>query len=109
MGNDYRGGGGNPRGQRMSDGTIGVGVHPRRPIDHALEAIERWAADHNRPYGQILVSGNERRVADAVDAADCALVVAVGGDGTVLGALHAAASAGVPVLGVACGSLGALT
>jgi NAD+ kinase len=37
------------------------------------------------------------------------LVVAVGGDGTVLAALRAAAAKGAPVLGVACGSLGALT
>jgi NAD+ kinase len=36
-------------------------------------------------------------------------VVAVGGDGTVLAALHAAAPKRAPVLGVACGSLGALS
>jgi NAD+ kinase len=35
--------------------------------------------------------------------------VAVGGDGTVLASLRAAAAQGAPVLGVACGSLGALT
>ena len=37
------------------------------------------------------------------------LVVALGGDGTVLSALRAAAPVGAPVLGVSCGSLGALT
>jgi NAD+ kinase len=37
------------------------------------------------------------------------LVVALGGDGTVLSALRASAPANAPVLGVACGSLGALT
>ncbi len=42
-----------------------------------------------------------------VDAAD--LVVALGGDGTMLSALRTAAPAGAPVLGVACGSLGALS
>jgi NAD+ kinase len=36
-------------------------------------------------------------------------VVAVGGDGTVLAALRAASSTSTPVLGVACGSLGALS
>jgi NAD+ kinase len=39
----------------------------------------------------------------------CDLVVAIGGDGTVLTALRAAAPTGTPVLGVACGSLGALS
>ena len=58
---------------------------------------------------QIRVGGQERVVADAGDAADCDLVLALGGDGTTLHALHAAAEAGRPVLGVACGSLGALT
>ena len=43
------------------------------------------------------------------EAADCDLVIALGGDGTTLAALHAAAPVGRPVLGVACGSLGALT
>jgi NAD+ kinase len=37
------------------------------------------------------------------------LVLAVGGDGTVLAALRAAAASNAPVLGVACGSLGALS
>lgn len=37
------------------------------------------------------------------------LIVAIGGDGTVLTALRAAAATGAPVLGVACGSLGVLT
>ena len=36
-------------------------------------------------------------------------MIALGGDGTTLSALHAAAPAGRPVLGVACGSLGALS
>jgi NAD+ kinase len=48
-------------------------------------------------------------VAPAGLASDCELLVALGGDGTVLAALHAAALAGKPVLGVGCGSLGALT
>jgi NAD+ kinase len=39
----------------------------------------------------------------------CDLVAAIGGDGTVLRALHAASRTQTPVLGVARGSLGALT
>ena len=37
------------------------------------------------------------------------MIVALGGDGTTLAALRSGAEAGKPVLGVACGSLGALT
>jgi NAD+ kinase len=47
-------------------------------------------------------------VADPVDPAACDLLLALGGDGTALIALHAAAPSARPVLGVACGSLGAL-
>ena len=54
-------------------------------------------------------AGQERRVAKAGDAAACDLIVALGGDGTTLAAIRTAAAAGKPVLGVACGSLGALT
>jgi NAD+ kinase len=48
-------------------------------------------------------------VAPIGDAASCDLLIALGGDGTTLAALHAAAPAGRPVMGIACGSLGALT
>jgi NAD+ kinase len=37
------------------------------------------------------------------------VIVSIGGDGTMLAALHAAAGAERPVLGIACGSLGVLT
>ena len=36
-------------------------------------------------------------------------MIALGGDGTALGALHAAAPVSCPVLGIACGSIGVLT
>jgi NAD+ kinase len=88
---------------------IGLVVHPRREIDGALDHARAWARAHAAELVQIKVSGQERVVADAGEAGSCDLVLAVGGDGTTLHALHAAASAGRPVLGVACGSLGALT
>ena len=94
---------------RAREGAIGVVVHPRRPIDNAIDAIREWAASEDRPMGQIPVDGQERRVADPIDVSGCGIIVAVGGDGTVLAALHAAAERDVPVFGVACGSLGALT
>ena len=89
--------------------VIGVVVHPRRPIDQALGSARAWAEDRGGTLVQILVEGQDRRVADPADPSDCDLILAVGGDGTVLAALHAAEPAGIPVLGIACGSLGALT
>ena len=59
--------------------------------------------------GQVRVDGQTRVVADAVEPADCELLVAVGGDGTTLAALHEGAAGSRPVLGIACGSVGALT
>jgi NAD+ kinase len=59
--------------------------------------------------GQVRVDGQTRVVADAVEPADCDLLVAVGGDGTTLAALHEGAAGSRPVLGIACGSVGALT
>lgn len=88
---------------------IGLVVHPRRDLSSALATISEWAAAHGCDVVQIRSPGQEREVAPAGDAASCDVVVALGGDGTTLHALHAATAAGRPVLGVACGSLGALT
>jgi NAD+ kinase len=89
--------------------TIGLVVHPSRDIAMALEAAQAWAAEHGATLGQVSVPGQDRRVADPIDPAECDLLLAVGGDGTVLAALDRAGPAGVPVLGIARGSLGALT
>ncbi|MEA2270620.1 MAG: kinase [Solirubrobacteraceae bacterium] len=89
--------------------TIGLVVHPSRDIDRVLDAARAWATDHGATLGQVLVRGQERRVADPVEPGACDLLLAIGGDGTVLAALDRAGPAGTPVLGIACGSLGALT
>jgi NAD+ kinase len=88
---------------------LGLVVHPRRQIDTALDHAREWTQGHGAELVQIPVSGQERVVADPGEVASCDLVLAVGGDGTALHALHAAAAVNRPVLGVACGSLGALT
>jgi NAD+ kinase len=88
---------------------LGLVVHPKREIATALEAARAWADANGAEVVQIEVSGQERVVADPGEVASCDVVLGVGGDGTTLHALHAAASVGRPVLGVACGSLGALT
>ncbi|MEA2288760.1 MAG: kinase [Solirubrobacteraceae bacterium] len=88
---------------------VGLVVHPKRPIDGALQTAREWAQAHGAEIVQVADSGQHRKVAEEADAASCDLVLALGGDGTTLAALHAAARADRPVLGVACGSLGALT
>jgi len=86
---------------------IGLAVHPRRELDKALASVRDWAERQGAEIVQ--VASLEREVAPPGEAADCDLVIALGGDGTTLAALHAAAPVSRPVLGVACGSLGALT
>jgi NAD+ kinase len=86
---------------------IGLAVHPRRELDKALATVRDWAEHQGAEVVQ--VASQEREVAPAGEARDCDLVIALGGDGTTLAALHAAAPVDRPVLGVACGSLGALT
>jgi len=74
-----------------------------------LDAIAGWASENGVEVGQVRVDGQTRVVAEAVEPGDCELLVAVGGDGTTLAALHEGAAGSRPVLGIACGSVGALT
>jgi NAD+ kinase len=89
---------------------IALVVHPTRAIDNAMATLERWAEEHGVALVQLPVEGDGGRAlaaAGTLQADD--LVLALGGDGTVLSALRAAAPGDAPVLGVACGSLGALS
>jgi NAD+ kinase len=86
---------------------IGLVVHPRRELGTALGTLGAWCGAHGAELVQ--VTPQERRVAPEAAAETCDAIVALGGDGTTLAAIRAAAPAGKPVLGVACGSLGALT
>jgi NAD+ kinase len=103
-----------------ASGAAGAGVRrlalvlrPERDLDEALRQIGDWAA----ATGVALVGaeGDARlpnavaRRPEAALAAGCDAVLALGGDGTMLGALRLAASDGVPVLGVNLGTLGYLT
>ena len=86
---------------------IALVVHPKRDIDRTLATLRRWA--DGRGVEVVQVGDGKREVAPRADAADGDLVVALGGDGTALAALRVAIAPQAPVLGVACGSLGALS
>jgi NAD+ kinase len=89
---------------------VAIVVHPSRPIAKPLATLEQWAQANGLELVEIVgADAVDRRLAPPGAASTGDLIVALGGDGTVLTALRAAAPAGAPVLGVACGSVGALT
>jgi len=98
-----------PMGAQRRLRRIGVVPHPARMINGPLRALDAWAEEHGADVVQIAVRGQEQEVAEPGQVADCDLVLAIGGDGTMLAAIRAALGAGRPVLGLACGSLGVLT
>lgn len=91
---------------------LGVVLRPEREMSAVLDRVATWAAGS----GVTLVgAGEDPRLPAGTDlrpgpdfAAGCDVVLALGGDGTVLGALRVAAGDGVPVLGVNLGTLGYL-
>jgi len=87
---------------------VGVLVHPTRPVQTAVEILRRWTEACGLELVQIS-AGEQPLVAPAGEVTSCDLVVALGGDGTTLKALHAAARTATPVLSIAHGSLGILT
>ena len=80
---------------------IGLVVHPSRDVSEPRSVLDAWAAEHGAEVIPLEVG--------ARDCKSCDVVVAIGGDGTVLGGIRAAEADGLPVLGIACGSLGMLT
>jgi NAD+ kinase len=88
---------------------LGLVVHPTRDIQAPLGELRRWAEVRRAQIVQVPASCQQQRVADRGDTEDCDLLVSIGGDGTALAALRAGAVSGLPVLPVACGSLGVLS
>jgi NAD+ kinase len=87
---------------------IGLVVHPSRSVDRPLHLVRQWSEEHGVEMVQVPAAYNQRRVTDEGDPGESDLIVSIGGDGTTLAALRTGAIAGRPVLGIACGSLGAL-
>jgi len=88
---------------------IGLVVHPVRPVDAALDMLREWAQRNGVDLVQVHAFCRQKPVAQQGDPSDCDRIVAIGGDGTTLAAIHTGVQAGRPVLGVSCGSLGVLT
>ena len=87
---------------------IGLLVHPTRNLDKPLAVLREWAQQRGVEIVQLVASYSQRAVAEPGEAVDTDVIVSIGGDGTTLAALRAGAEARRPVLGVSCGSLGAL-
>ena len=87
---------------------LGVVVHPTRVVEDAVEVLRRWTEERGLELVQV-PTGQQPEVATPGEVGQEDLITALGGDGTVLKALHAAHRTATPVLGVAYGSLGALS
>ena len=87
---------------------IGLVVHPSRSVDHPLRLVQEWSEEHGVEVTQVPAAYSQRQVAEEGDPGEADLIVSIGGDGTTLAALRSAAIAHRPVMGIACGSLGAL-
>jgi NAD+ kinase len=93
--------------------TLGVVLHPRRDSTEAVNTVLRWADDRDvKVLGLAEEVGRLDCRAVVVPAAAMAaqadLLVAMGGDGTVLRAMRLADGCRAPVLGVNLGKLGFL-
>jgi NAD+ kinase len=91
---------------------VSLVLHPRRDVTTAVEYVEQWALDAGIALAGVddpRLPSIARRCERSELAEECDLVLALGGDGTMLGAVRLAAPLGVPVLGVNLGRLGYLT
>lgn len=92
--------------------TVGLIAHPDRDCSLVDASVQHWATEHGTEIvtleGPTPLSKLGETVSAEVFATRAELVIAAGGDGTILRALALTAPAGVPVLGVNVGRLGFL-
>ncbi len=70
------------------------------------ETIQAWFK--NRGVTSLLTTSDDRQLLEGISAGDFDLLIALGGDGTMLRAGHLAAPQGLPVLGINLGKFGFL-
>jgi NAD+ kinase len=91
--------------------TVGLVLHPTKPVGESVATIVAWAGGHGV---QVLALDKDRvppevQVVSAEDfVARVDGVIALGGDGTMLGAMRLVVDRPVPVMGVNHGNLGFL-
>jgi len=94
-------------------GHLGLVLHPRADPTPVVEKLTGWARSHGKHV--IIEAHDAGRVPDDVEPVSGAqfveqadVLISLGGDGTMLGALRQVAGRPVPVLGVNLGNLGFL-